>query len=277
MPAFAIKTASRAVLRQSHQFPRHAKRPHSTNTYPSTPRSTILEDASNTTTIPVPNTVSTLPLWQRLGPLSRAFEAYGRSQRKRPYLTQFYSSLGIYFLGDMSAQSISGEEYDPFRTFRALAIGAGSSIPSYKWFMFLGTHFNYPSKILSLTTKVVVNQLAFTPIFNSYFFGMQSLLSGDNLGEVWKRIQRTVPVSFVNSCKLWPAVTAFSFTFIGAQYRSIFAGFIAIGWQTYLSYLNRQAEEAESRERAELRLVEKVEKDALLEDHRPGKAHQVAA
>lgn len=124
-------------------------------------------------------------------------------------------------------------------------------------FMFLGNHFNYSSKILSLTTKVTVNQLAFTPVFNSYFFGMQSFLSGDSLPEVWERIRRTVPVSFVNSCKLWPAVTAFSFTFIDPQYRSIFAGFVAIGWQTYLSYLNRQAEEAEGRERVIRKVSEK--------------------
>jgi hypothetical protein len=68
--------------------------------------------------------------------------------------------------------------------------------------------------------------------------------------EVWDRIKRTVPTSMINSCKLWPAVTAFSFTFIDPQYRSIFAGFIAIGWQTYLSYLNRKAEIAEAAERA---------------------------
>jgi protein Mpv17 len=30
--------------------------------------------------------------------------------------------------------------------------------------------------------------------------------------------------------------------FIDAQYRSVFAGVIAIGWQTYLSFLNRRAE-----------------------------------
>jgi protein Mpv17 len=94
--------------------------------------------------------------------------------------------------------------------------------------MFLGSHFNYSSKILSLTTKVVVNQLVFTPVFISYFFGMQSFLSGDSLPEVWERIQRTVPISFVNSCKLWPAATAFSFTFIDPQYRNIFAGFVAV-------------------------------------------------
>jgi protein Mpv17 len=75
---------------------------------------------------------------------------------------------------------------------------------------------------------------------------MQSLLSGDSLPEVWDRIKRTVPTSIINSAKLWPAVTAFSFTFIDAQYRSIFAGLIAIGWQTYLSLLNRRAEMAEA-------------------------------
>jgi len=81
---------------------------------------------------------------------------------------------------------------------------------------------------------------------NSYFFGMQSLLTGDSLPEVWERIKRTVPPSMINSLKLWPAVTAFNFTFIDPQYRSIFAGFIAIGWQTYLSYLNRTAEKEEA-------------------------------
>ena len=66
--------------------------------------------------------------------------------------------------------------------------------------------------------------------------------------KVWERIRRTVPTSMINSLKLWPAVTAFSFTFIDAQYRSVFAGVIAIGWQTYLSYLNRKAEVEEALE-----------------------------
>lgn len=68
------------------------------------------------------------------------------------------------------------------------------------------------------------------------------------MDQVWDRIKRTVPTSMINSLRLWPAVTAFSFTFIDAQYRSIFAGVIAIGWQTYLSYLNRKAEVEEALE-----------------------------
>ena len=113
--------------------------------------------------------------------------------------------------------------------------------------MYLGTIFNYPSKILSLATKVVVNQIVFTPVFNSYFFGMQSLLSGDSFADAWERIKRTVPVSFINSCQLWPAVTAFNFTYILPQYRALFAGVVAVGWQSYLSLLNYRAANEEKR------------------------------
>src|SRR5271156_1707587 len=35
-------------------------------------------------------------------------------------------------------------------------------------FMFLGNHFNYSSQILSIATKVAVQQAVFTPVFNSY-------------------------------------------------------------------------------------------------------------
>lgn len=149
---------------------------------------------------------------------------------------------------DISAQSISGSDYDPKRTARSLTIGAISSIPSFEWFVFLSNNFNYTSKLLSLATKVVVNQVFYTPVFNSYFFGMQAFLSGDNFEEIVERIRRTVPTSMWNSLKLWPAVTAFSFAFIPLEYRSIFAGVIAVGWQTYLSFLNRLAEREEEEE-----------------------------
>ncbi|CAJ2508660.1 Uu.00g136860.m01.CDS01 [Anthostomella pinea] len=117
-------------------------------------------------------------------------------------------------------------------------------------FMFLSRSFNYSSRLLSIGAKVAVNQLCFTPVFNSYFFGAQALPSGDSLADTSERIKKTVPVSFVNSCKLWPAVTAFSFAFVPIEYRSIFAGVVAVGWQTYLSFLNREAEMEEAREKA---------------------------
>ncbi|OBW68105.1 MAG: Uncharacterized protein AUREO_018300 [Aureobasidium pullulans] len=179
-------------------------------------------------------------------PLKEPFRAYGRMQHRSPYMTQLSTTLIIYFLGDLSAQKVSSTEpYEPSRGLRALVIGGISSIPNYKWFMFLGNHFNYKSHVASIATKIVINQTFFTPCFNTYFFGMQSLLSGQTLAQTKQRVIDTVPTSWRNSWKLWPAVTAFSFTFVAPQYRSVFAGVIAIGWQTYLSWLNMQAQKEE--------------------------------
>ncbi|KAJ5774846.1 Major facilitator superfamily domain general substrate transporter [Penicillium paradoxum] len=188
---------------------------------------------------------------------------YARVQERKPYTTQFWSAIVIYLCGDLSAQMFFPSEvpapakedgndaqgggetvsagYDPLRTLRHLCVGAGSSIPSYNWFMFLGNHFNYPSKFLSILTKVVVQQTCFTPVFNTYFFSMQSLLAGATLEETWERLKKALPVSVTNSVKLWPVVTAFSFMYVPAQFRNVFSGCVAVGWQTYLSWLNQKA------------------------------------
>lgn len=121
------------------------------------------------TTIPGPN-------WLWLEPIYEPFRAYGRVQRRRPYLTQFVSSLVIYLVGDFVAQSLGpsveaesvegeeevekgwvqawAEERDWARTGRALLIGGAAAVPGYKWFLWLSNSFNYSSKILSLATKV---------------------------------------------------------------------------------------------------------------------------
>jgi protein Mpv17 len=128
-------------------------------------------------------------------------------------------------------------------------------------------------------TKVVVNQAFFTPIFNSYFFGMQSLLSGASIPECIERIKNTVPTSWINSCKVWPAITAFSFTYIPIQYRSIFGGVIAIGWQTYLSLLNQRAAaaEEEAEHGAVVKAVKEVRVEQRMERGREGDQQKCAA
>lgn len=107
--------------------------------------------------------------------------------------------------------------------------------------MYLDRSFNYPSLLLSLSTKVLISQLVFTPVFNSYFFGMQSLLAGSSLAQTTERIWSTVPTSWVNSWKVWPAVMAFNFAYVPVQGRALFAGVVAVGWQSYLSWLNQRA------------------------------------
>ncbi|KFZ15678.1 hypothetical protein V502_05459 [Pseudogymnoascus sp. VKM F-4520 (FW-2644)] len=261
MPGLILKAGLRAAaplrrppsLLRQHPAP---KRTTTTNT-PKTPPPRTTTIPSPSEAIPIAGSIPPLPLWQRLGPLTTALSLFSRAQRARPWTTQFVSTVIVYFLGDLSAQRIRGGDYEAERTGRALIIGAGAAIPCYTWFVYLGNSFNYASPFLSLLTKVVVNQIAFTPIFNTYFFGMQAALSSHNpftasgFQAIVEHVKRTVPTSFVNSCKLWPLVTAFSFAFLPPDFRNIFGGVVAIGWQAYLSFLNRMVEGVEKEEREE--------------------------
>lgn len=77
-------------------------------------------------------------------------------------------------------------------------------------------------------------------------------------------MKKTVPTSFVNSCKLWPAVTAINFWVVPVDFRAVTAGIVAVGWQTYLSFLNRRVEREEENDEHELdQAMEALEKQGL--------------
>jgi len=65
--------------------------------------------------------------------------------------------------------------------------------------MWLGRNFNYDKHWKGLVVKIFVSQTFFTPVFNSYFFGMQTLLAGGSWADVKERVWRTVPTSWINS------------------------------------------------------------------------------
>ncbi len=177
--------------------------------------------------------------------------AYGRAQQRRPYITQLLTTSTIFTLGDLSAQSLDSQgfnnkPYEPIRGLRAWVIGAGLSIPGYTWFIWLARNFNYPSSwVRTMGTKILIQQCVFLPLVQTYFFSMQILLSGGSLESARRRVVDTLPVSWTNSWKVWPAVMAFTFTYVPMQYRSVFNGFVGVCWQTYLSWVNQKAEAAE--------------------------------
>ena len=175
----------------------------------------------------------------------RFFDWYSRQQKARPYITQLWSTPIIYCIGDLSAQALGDDDYDPHRSLRAIAIGAVISIPSYLWFIGLGKRFNYPSTALSIGAKVVVNQLIYTPLFNVYFFAFHALLSGEGVAGAVERVKNTVPVSVPRSFLYWPIATAINFAYVQPQSRAVVTGMFAVVWQSYLSWLNRRTEKHE--------------------------------
>ena len=72
-------------------------------------------------------------LWRRLSPLHKVFGAYSRAQKERPWVTQVCSVTTIWCCGDLVAQRIGGDDYNPWRTLRHVTIGFIVAIPTHIW------------------------------------------------------------------------------------------------------------------------------------------------
>jgi hypothetical protein len=98
------------------------------------PPHSLNEVAAGETAKPIEPVDIPIQLWyHRLGPVSDFFKWFHRTQAKRPYTVQICTTLTTYLCGDLLAQDIGGELYDPWRTLRMLTIGAIAAIPGYKW------------------------------------------------------------------------------------------------------------------------------------------------
>lgn len=180
-----------------------------------------------------------------LRPAVRFFKWYRHHERHSPHTTQLWITPLIYLAGDLSAQLITGDDYDPARALRAVLVGTVVAVPSYRWLMLLSRHFNYSSTALSTAARVGVNQLVFAPVFNVYFFSAHALLEGEGAEGAVERVASAVPKSIPRSCLYWPLVTAFAFTYVRPHSRAAVVGLFTIAWQSYLSWLNRRTERRE--------------------------------
>lgn len=179
MSAFAC-TSGRITLRRAAQRKQQAvssltKRPKSSAVEKPNPESA--GDATSGRTIPTPDTILQQPLWQRLGPVSKVFNAYGRAQKERTYATQFCTSVVIYFCGDLSAQTIGGEDYNAWRTVRNVLIGGLCAIPSYNWYDLCGLRSQ--SKAELTRQQVYVSCSIIQLFFQTFIISHQSARKSD--------------------------------------------------------------------------------------------------
>lgn len=119
--------------------PKDSTKPPTRNQLPSHTLNGAIVEAAKTEPVDIP-----IQLWyHRLGPVSTFFTWFDRMQLKRPYTVQLCTVLTTYLCGDLLAQDIGGELYDPIRTLRMLTIGAIAAIPGYKWYVMMNSWFPY--------------------------------------------------------------------------------------------------------------------------------------
>ncbi|GMT31350.1 hypothetical protein PFISCL1PPCAC_22647, partial [Pristionchus fissidentatus] len=168
---------------------------------------------------------------------------YKRMMQTRPLLTQMVSSGMISAAGDAIAQFAiekrSVREYDLMRTARFFVLTGGIIAPALsRWFIVLEKINKGPAKLLPLK-RLAVDQAVFAPTFNAFILVMLRVLEGYTPSESVAACKRDWWGIWTTSLKVWPLVNLFNFYLVPLPMRVIFVQFVALFWNSYLSFVTQ--------------------------------------
>lgn len=97
--------------------------------------------------------------------------------------------------------------------------------------------------------KVSLDQLLFAPCFTAVFTSSLSAIQGLKPNEIVERLKRDYCNILIMNYKIWPAAQLINFAVIPLNFQVVFAQFVAVIWNTYLSMTLGNSEVAEPREK----------------------------
>ncbi|KAF0521243.1 Protein sym1 [Gigaspora margarita] len=164
---------------------------------------------------------------------------------RRPILTQSIATGIIFTSGDIIAQGFIEQRghktYDFSRTLRLGGFGALIAGPSgATWYRILDKYIDIKKPFLALLTRVTLDQTIYAPSFIATFLSVQSILERQSKEQIVKKFKKVYLPTLINNYKLWPTVQLLNFYFIPLNHRLLVVNTVALGWNTYLSIVNKR-------------------------------------
>jgi len=156
---------------------------------------------------------------------------------EKPIAAKVLTSVVIGGAGDVACQLLVDNDR-PFsfrRLFNMAFLGAVLVAPClHVWYGFLAKTIP-GSSWLAVGKRLAADQLVFAPSFVALFFCAMATVQGAPEESV-KRLQDGWLDAVVMNYKIWPLAQVINFRFIPVQHQVLFANFVALFWNTYLSF-----------------------------------------
>ena len=149
-------------------------------------------------------------------------------------------------LGDCCAQQIvekRGKQHDVRRTIGMSSIGLFVIGPMMRyWYIFLDRAVKGAATSDALK-KMVIDQTVFAPTIIAVFFTTTGLLFGKSFSDIELKFRHQYFETMKTNYMIWPFVQIVNFNFVPLQHRVFVVNFIAIFWNTYLSWATNKHED----------------------------------
>ena len=97
----------------------------------------------------------------------------------------------------------------------------------------------------STVLRVMVDQTCFAPTFLTGFFLIMNASDGGSMSQGFAALKDKFMITLVNNWKLWIPASFLNFYFIPNRFQVLWANFVSLFWNTYLSFMHNTYEKPE--------------------------------
>ncbi|XP_041419630.1 protein Mpv17 isoform X1 [Xenopus laevis] len=168
------------------------------------------------------------------------WRAYQRLLGAHPWKVQIVTAGSLVGVGDVISQQLLERKglkgHSIERTVKMMGIGfcfVGPVVGG--WYKILDRIIPGSGKPVALK-KMLLDQVAFAPCFLGCFLSIASALNGLSGEQIWGKLKRDYKDALITNYYIWPAVQVANFYFIPLYHRLAVVQFVAIIWNSYLSW-----------------------------------------
>lgn len=155
-------------------------------------------------------------------------------------------SFGLSATGDILQQHymlVKGEKnhWDKKRTYHMSICGLSVGFVCHHWYLYLDKKL--PGRALKIVlSKILIDQLIFSPVYISVFFLTSGLLEAAPLDRIGRELIRKGRQLYVAEWVVWTPAQFINFTFLPSKYRVLYDNTISLGCDIYTSYVKHESE-----------------------------------
>lgn len=161
---------------------------------------------------------------------------YSMSLSMRPMYTKALSSMLGFLIGDFLAQAFYARRaFDVARFIRMGAFGALVHAPTgHLFYGFLERRFPGVD-ITALTTKMAIDQIAWTPVFGALLFSFVGVSAGQSPNAIFRTIKNSLLKVVLTSWMIWPVAHTVNFKYVTPKHRLLYINAVQIFYNVFLS------------------------------------------